>query len=115
METGSSVHSTLRKAMSKILGERMMQQQECCHLIAGHPTVICSHSFITLNVLEKCDVLLLPPREAPDEEDQTLNAPPADPGNDSVTKLSMPRAYSKRLDPGFVKRCSIPFKINWSA
>ena len=59
LEDNQSVHAVLRKAMGKLLGERMRQRQECCQLIQSLPTVSCSHSFFNLNVSPEPIVQLL--------------------------------------------------------
>ena len=42
-EEGRTTQSYLRRAMSKLLGDRMMSKQESCHLMLGIPIVRCSH------------------------------------------------------------------------
>ena len=59
---GRSVQSFLRRAMSKLLGERMMSKQETCHLMMGLPMVYC----ITLNLCNTSYQVIVP--------DQTPNA-----------------------------------------
>lgn len=47
---GRSTASFLRRAMGKLLGERIMSKQEKCHLLFGLPIVHCSHQQVNVNL-----------------------------------------------------------------
>ena len=43
VENGNNVQSVLKRAMAKLLGERMISKQETTHLILKKPLVSCCH------------------------------------------------------------------------
>ena len=50
VENGNNVQSVLKRAMDKLLGERMISKQETTHLILQKPLVSCSHRFMNVNL-----------------------------------------------------------------
>ena len=54
---GNDVITTLRRIMGKLLGCRMMSQQESCHLINSFALVSSSHNFILVNVIPTANVI----------------------------------------------------------
>ena len=51
---------TLKKMMSRLMGERELCQQETAHLILGIPMVQCSHSFVKINLENEVRRLIIP-------------------------------------------------------
>ena len=49
LANGNNVQSTMRIAMSKLFGERMLSRQETSHLIFSLPMVSSSHNFVRVN------------------------------------------------------------------
>ena len=86
-EQGQSVNQALRRTMGKLLGERTMTKDECCHLILSNPTVFCSHTFPKIHL-----------------DDKNRRVQPSDgAGNDDeaskrVTLMSLVEAYKCRMD-----------------
>ena len=90
IEDGSSVQHALKRTMGKLLGERLMSKQECCHLIMNLPTVTCSHTFVNVNLKNDTRRLL----SAGSHEDNAEGPAQAT----SVTKMTLMDAYACRLD-----------------
>ena len=86
-EQGQSVNQALRRTMGKLLGERTMTKDECCHLMLSNPTVFCSHTFPKIHL-----------------DDKNRRVQPSDgAGNDDeaskrVTLMSLVEAYKCRMD-----------------
>ena len=56
-DDGLNVQTVLKRAMAKLLGERMMSKQETSHLILSLPLVMCSHRFTKINLNDDCNLL----------------------------------------------------------
>ena len=57
MKDGLNVQSSLKRSMSKLIGERMLSKQETCYLILELTLASWSHNFIKINLL--CDSSML--------------------------------------------------------
>ena len=83
IEEGLNAQSSLKRSMSKLIGDRMLSKQETCHLIMGLPLVSCSLNFIRINLLNDSSLIEM-------DEFYDDNALP--------TTISIIDAYSERLD-----------------
>ena len=86
---GLSVQSFLRRAMNKLLGDRMLSKQETCHLMLSIPIVHSSHSMINIDLRNSSRQIVTPTNNANrvdiEEDENILN----------MTRID---AYAKRMD-----------------
>jgi len=86
---GLSVQSFLRRAMNKLLGDRMLSKQETCHLMLSIPIVHSSHSMINIDLRNLSRQIVTP----------TNNANGADIEEDeNILNMTRIDAYAKRMD-----------------
>ena len=57
IDDGLSAQAALKRAMAKILGQRMMCKQETTHLMLSVPMVQCSHDFARINLDDQLRLL----------------------------------------------------------
>jgi hypothetical protein len=50
IDKGKGVNTVLKKVMGRLIGERMLTQQETCNLILALPMVKCSYNFVNLHL-----------------------------------------------------------------
>ena len=50
IDKGKGVNTVLKKVMGRLIGERMLTQQETCNLILSLPMVKCSYNFVNLHL-----------------------------------------------------------------
>eukprot|EP00978_Attheya_sp_CCMP212_P024884 scaffold78991_cov48-Attheya_sp.AAC.2 len=93
---GKNVQFVLRKAMARLIGQRIKSQQEVSHLILNLPLVSCTHTFVRISLRNDTRKLIVePPAEVAAED-----APPVDANRKKkpVTKISLIDAYAVRLE-----------------
>jgi hypothetical protein len=102
LDAGGSVQHALKKTMSKLLGERLIPKQECCHLIMGRQTCFCSHSFINVNLKNDVHKVLQPDAVADENEQNNgavdVDAAAAAAASKKVVQKSLVDAYATRRD-----------------
>jgi hypothetical protein len=56
---GRNVQFVLRKAMARLMGQRIKSQQEVCHLILSLPLVSCTHTFVRISLRNNIKKLIV--------------------------------------------------------
>ena len=92
-EDGQGVTSTLKRTMGKLLGERVMSQQEVSHLMLLLPMVECSHQFVNIHLDSDTNKI-----EIGNDEDNTKTESKKLSGKKKPLKLMrIPELYGRRM------------------
>ena len=57
LDDGNSALHSIKKIMSRLIGNRVISRQETCHLINSLPLVSCTHNFVTISLVANKELL----------------------------------------------------------